>query len=82
MENDLFSLIRELAVFQRPAIDSLALKSTLELCFDSFKTGVPGTPAVVGPGPGGGCSRPSVHPLIHTPPWEIRLHPCVDPGMY
>ena len=62
MENRIFPHIRELASFQRPAIDPPALKSILELCFDGFKTGAPGFPAVDGPRRGGDWSRPSVHP--------------------
>ena len=65
MENSLFSRIRDLSAFHRPAIDSPDLKSILELCFDCFKSLVPGVPAVVGPWRGGGWSRPSVCYGIH-----------------
>ncbi len=43
MVNGLFSHIRILAAFQRHAIDSIALKSMLDLCFNCFKTRLPGS---------------------------------------
>ena len=80
MINDLFSHIQDLAAFQRPATDSLALQSMLELCFE----GVPGDPTVVGPGrrrlPA--TVRPSMDPHKEEPNlYDFRLHPGVDPWM-